>query len=60
MDMAQIASTFADITVTVALGIWIMAERRDNDKLWSIVEGLVKLRLKQIDDLSETSLMELD
>lgn len=60
MEYAEIASTFADITVTVALGIWIMAERRDNDKLWSIVESLVKLRLKQVEDLQDTTFVELD
>lgn len=40
--------------------VWIGMERRDNNQLWSIVESLVKLRLRQFEDNSEDVYMELE
>lgn len=60
MELAQIIEAGGTISVTVALAVWVMAERRDNQELWKIIESLVKLRLRQVEELQEDVFVELD
>jgi hypothetical protein len=58
------AQTFIDAIIQggaiAVLGVWVIAERKDNNQLWSIVESLVKLRLKQVEENQDTAFMELE
>lgn len=49
----------SNIALVIAL-VWVALERRDNSQIWSIVESLVKLRLRQFEDNSDDVYMELE
>lgn len=51
--IAAISGVAETITSIGILLVWVYAERRDNKSLWSIIEALVSLRLKQIQDEDE-------
>lgn len=60
MDTELLIEAIMQAGTIGVLAVWISAERRDNHALWSIVEALVRLRLRQIDDLSDEHPMELE
>lgn len=53
-----IASVAETITSIGILLVWIYAERKDNQAAWSIIDALVRLRLKQIEHEYEKSIKE--
>lgn len=55
--ITAIAETITSIGV---LFCWIYAERKDNHAAWSIIESLVRLRLKQIEQEAEREDKEID
>ena len=60
MEAELILQAVSDLGAIAALALWILAERRDNNALWGIIESLVKLRLRQFEENAESSYMELD
>lgn len=56
MDGETVQAITAVAETITSIGIllcWIYAERKDNHAAWSIIESLVRLRLKQIEQDSE-------
>lgn len=58
-SIQAIASLAEKITTIGVLLIWIYAERKDNRELWSVIERLTQLRLRQIEDNGESTQPEL-
>ena len=60
MEFQVIVEAITQAGAIAALAIWIAAERRDNAQLWSIIESLVKLRLRQFEENSTDAMKELE
>jgi len=49
-DSVQIVSTIAETITTIGvLLLWIYAERKDNQAAWTIIDALVRLRMRQLE-----------
>jgi hypothetical protein len=53
-DSVQAITAIAETITSIGILLcWIYAERKDNHAAWSIIESLVRLRLKQIEQEAE-------
>jgi len=60
MDYNVIIEAVLDGGAIAVLVMWVVAERRDNSQIWAIVDSLVRMRIKQLEEVSDSAYVELD